>query len=72
MCSALDFLETQGLGSVVGGVFLAYGDATLSEYEAAGDELLCHFAEEGFLCSSIYASGSSECTILLGMKYQSE
>ncbi|MEC9255093.1 MAG: hypothetical protein VX771_04810 [Pseudomonadota bacterium] len=44
----------------------------MSEYEAAGDELLSYFAEEGFLCSSIYASGSSECSILLGMQYQSE
>lgn len=66
--SALDFLETQSLGSVVGGVFLAHGEATLSEYEAAGDKLLRHFAEDGFLCSSIYASGSSECTVLLGIK----
>ena len=70
--SALSFLETQSLGSVVGGVFLAHGEVTLSEYEAAGDKLLRHFAEEGFLCSSIYASGSSECTVLLGMQYQSE
>ena len=72
MRSALDFLEAQSLGSVVGGVFVAHDDATLSEYEAAGDKLLSHFAEEGFLCSSIYASGSSECSILLGVEYQSE
>ncbi|MEK9713816.1 MAG: hypothetical protein VW258_14730 [Thalassolituus sp.] len=71
MCSALDFLKTQSLGSVVGGIFVAHGDISLIEYHAAGDDLLSHFAEEGYFCSSIYASGTSECTILLGVQYHS-
>lgn len=68
--SALDFLQTLGLVNVVGGVFLAHENTSLSEYEATGNELLRYFNEEGFLCSSIHSSGRGECTILLGIEKQ--
>ncbi len=67
-CSALDFMEAQELGTIVGGVYLAHGNTSLDEYEAVNKELSHYISENGFLCSSIYSTGSSECTILLGIK----
>lgn len=67
-CAALGFLAVQELGEVMGGVYLAHGNTELSVYEATNNELLQHFSEHGFLCSSFYSAGRSECTILLGLK----
>ncbi|WP_225311886.1 hypothetical protein [Vibrio diabolicus] len=66
--SALEFMETQDLGIVIGGVYLAHGNTELSEYEVTNRELLNHFSDSGFLCSSFHTLGRSECTILLGIK----
>ncbi|WP_182020300.1 hypothetical protein [Vibrio diabolicus] len=67
-CSALDFMETQGLGVVIGGVYLAHGNTDLDEYKAVNKELSHYISEYGFLCSSIHSPGYSECTILFGIK----
>lgn len=66
--SALDFLNAQELGDLVGGVYLGHGKIELSEYEATNKALLNHFSDNGYLCSSLYGLGHSECTILLGIK----
>ncbi|MEZ9701954.1 hypothetical protein AB4455_24195 [Vibrio sp. 10N.261.46.E12] len=66
--SALDFMAAQALGVIVGGVYLAHGGTELDEYEAVNKELTNHISEYGFLCSSFYGLGRSECTILLGVK----
>ncbi|MDN3698344.1 hypothetical protein QWY97_13455 [Vibrio cortegadensis] len=66
--SALDFMAAQELGVIVGGVYLAHGRTELDEYEAVNKELTNHIYEYGFLCSSFYGLGRSECTILLGVK----
>ena len=67
---ALDFMKDQGLGDVIGGVYLAHGYTELEEYEATNKELLNYFSDDGFLCSSFHSSGRSKCTILLGIKKQ--
>lgn len=66
--SALDFMKVQDLGVIVGGVYLAHGGTELDEYEAVNKELTNQISEYGFLCSSFYGLGRSECTILLGVK----
>ncbi|NOH85482.1 hypothetical protein F0249_16935 [Vibrio sp. 03-59-1] len=67
-CSAIDFMEAQGLGIVIGGIYLAHGHTDLEAYEAINKELSYHISEFGFLCSSFHSSGRSECSILLGIK----
>ena len=66
--SALDFIAAQELGAIVGGVYLAHGGTELDEYETVNKELTNHISEYGYLCSSFYGLGRSECTILLGVK----
>lgn len=66
--SALNFMQAQGLGVVIGGVYLAHGKTDLNEYEAINKDLSQYISENGFLCSSFHSSGYSECTILLGIK----
>ncbi|MDN3699260.1 hypothetical protein QWY97_18240 [Vibrio cortegadensis] len=66
--SALDFMAAQEFGVIVGGVYLAHAGTELDEYEAVNKELTNHISEYGFLCSSFYGLGRSECTILLGVK----
>ncbi|CAH0525669.1 hypothetical protein [Vibrio hippocampi] len=66
--AAVDFMETQSIGVVVGGIYLAHAQTDLSEYEATNKALLHHFSEYAFLCSSFHSAGRSECTILLGVK----
>ncbi|WP_228013010.1 hypothetical protein [Vibrio sp. OPT18] len=63
--SALDFMETQGLGTLVGGVYLAHCNTDLDEYETVNKQLSCYMSDYGFLCSSFHSSGHSDCTILL-------
>ena len=65
---ALDFMEAQELGVVIGGIYLAHGSADLNEYETTNKKLMAHISENGFLCSSFHFPGRSECTILLGVK----
>lgn len=65
--SALEFMETQRLGTLSGGVYLAHCNTSLDEYEAVNKELNRYMSGYGFLCSSFHSSGHSECTILLGI-----
>lgn len=65
---ALDFMEAQEVGIVIGGIYLAHGNTDLNEYEITNKNLIGHISENGFLCSSFHSSGRSECTILLGVK----
>ena len=69
--SALDYMGSQQLGVVVGGIYLAHGKTDLREYEVTNKELLLYFSEQAALCSSFHSTGLSECTILLGIKSQS-
>ncbi|MDK9739878.1 hypothetical protein KI655_21515 [Vibrio sp. D404a] len=66
--AALDFLDAQNLGKVVGGVYLAHGTVELSQYEQATNELLTRFPDSGYLCSSFYGAGLGQCTIVLSVK----
>ncbi len=66
--SALEFLQLQELGAVIGGVYLAHGNVDLDEYQSANQQLSRYISEYGYLCSSFHSSGFAECTILLGIK----
>lgn len=68
MPSALEFMTTSNSGVITGGVLLVHGDNGLGAYKNMCEELLKHFSEESFLCSSLLSTGRSECTILLGVK----
>lgn len=66
--AALNFMDAQEFGVVIGSLYLAHGGTELDEYEAVNKELSHYISRHGFLCSSLHSSGSSECTILLGIK----
>ncbi|MDH5979516.1 hypothetical protein BCU26_011535 [Vibrio splendidus] len=67
-CAAINYMSTQKLGVVMGGVYLAHGQTDLDEYENTNQDLIHHIPETGFLCSSYHSLGRSECTILIGIK----
>lgn len=62
---ALDFLQSQNVGTVIGGVYLAQD---MDEYEKTGSELGSYVSEYGYLCVSLHTQRRSESTIMLGIK----
>ncbi|MEZ9070295.1 hypothetical protein AB4086_02530 [Vibrio splendidus] len=66
--SALDFMDSQQLGVITGGIHLAHGHTNSSEYETTNKELLKYISNNGFLYASYHSFGRSECTVLVGVR----